>query len=113
MKDIIFYIDKLKKNTSEGKIPWKKFSNAFIWQSLTSNNVRTNVILQKTKTLSGKFSIVFRLFEVDNKKTIFEINTTEASAEIINAIDSLYSTIENSHFSYELNILDDLLKKLD
>lgn len=114
MNNIIYYLEKLTVNTSNGKIPWKKLNDGvFVWQTETSNNVKTNVILQKTKISSKNIiNILFRLYEVDNKRVLFDINTKDANAEIETAINNLFNTIDNSQFNYELNILDDLLKNL-
>lgn len=111
MKDILYYINKLSSSTKEGKIPWKKLRDGiFVWQTETSEKIKTNIIVQK-KPASTE-SILFRLYEVDNKRALLDIDTKSTNSSIKQAIHNLYEIIENSQVNYELNILDDLLKNI-
>lgn len=114
MNNIIFYLEKLRINTVNGNIPWRKLSDGtFVWQTSTSENIKTNVILQKTMSLNNMFNILFRLYEVDNKRVLMDINTKQVNDETSIAINNLFNAIENSHSNYELNILDDLLQEFE
>lgn len=112
MKDLIYYIERLIESTKNNKIPWFKLrENIFVWQTETSENVRTNIILQK-RGGSLDNSILFRLYEVENKRTLLDIDTKTTNEKTKKAISDLFEVIENSKVNYELNVLDDLLRNI-
>jgi len=113
MNDIVHYIEKLIEATRFNKIPWLKLrENIFVWQTETSENVKTNIILQKRILSNKKGDILFRLFEVETKRTLLDVDTANTNEKTKNAIFDLFAVIENSSVNYELNILDDLIKKI-
>ncbi|MDY3319658.1 hypothetical protein PG637_09770 [Riemerella anatipestifer] len=113
MNDITHYIEKLIEATRFNKILWLKLrENIFVWQTETSENIRTNIILHKRKSTNKDIDILFRLFEVETKKILLDIDTSNTNEKNKKAIYNLFEVVENFSVNNELNILDDLTKKI-
>ena len=108
-------IEKLIKGTIEGKIIWIKPSdNVFVWRTENSEGKQINVILQGYNKRDSKANnIMFRLFEVDSKISLIDINTSELQdPDTYESIFKLFETIKEYFDVGRNDILSDLLKDI-
>lgn len=110
MEDFIGNIDKLIEGTKKGKITWEPHNKAFIWMTQNDKGQKINVVLQ-TKLLHEIVSqILFRLWDVDNQKSLMEIDSDSVSKDVKNKIFKLYEVAKDSSNLGNIDVLSDLLK---
>lgn len=108
-------IDKLIKGTITGKISWSKPSEyTYIWQTANDEKIKLNIIVQAYKNpLNNTISnILFRLYDVEKKISLINIETQETTPENKGKIFDLFNTIKENFDSGRVDVLGDLLKNL-
>lgn len=104
-------IKKLIDATKEGKISWeRKTQTVYIWRRQASDGSNINVVVQK-KSTNGEPDLLFRLWNLDEKKSILDIEYNLSNEGLKELLKELYQSItgNNLHVS---DIFSDILKGL-
>ena len=113
MNNLVEYIDKMIEGTNERKISWTKLNdNAFVWKTSDSNDNKVNIILQNMFPVEKKNDVLFRIFDVENRKVILDIRTEKTSDENKRKIVELFNLVKNNSGLEKLDVLGDILKKI-
>lgn len=117
MENLVEYIDQMVAGTKDGKIIWTKLNdNTFVWKTSDSNDKKINLILQNMVLSSADSkktgNVLFRLFDVENRKVIFDVVSDKTSDENRKKIIDLFHLVRDISGLEKLNVLGDLLKKI-
>jgi hypothetical protein len=111
MKPIDQNISKLIAGTRAGRIKWNRVNpTTYNWKTQSSDGTMVNTIVQKLKN-AGIAEVSFRLWDLEEKKDILNIQFHDADGQTQNLLKQLYEVVSGNTFLVD-DIFSDIVKDL-